>query len=72
MTGCALRGTASASTDSMMALKSKLTLWQETLNSTAAMSPAGTASLILSISVTNSSAEKPPTEMIVFCPRVRG
>ncbi len=39
MTGWRLWGTASVSTSSMISSKAKLTLWQETLSSTAAISP---------------------------------
>ena len=55
-----------------MAEKSKLTLWQDTLNSTAAMSPGGTAAFTRSTRVTNSAAENPPSEMITRWSRVRG
>jgi hypothetical protein len=55
-----------------MSSNGKFTLWQETLNSTAATVPAGARWLTVSTSSQNSSAEKPPSETIRFRWWVRG
>jgi hypothetical protein len=72
ITGWRLAGIACASTSSRMSSKGKFTLWQETLNSTAAIWPTGAFRFTVSTSSPNSSAEKPPSETIRFRWWVRG
>ena len=72
MTGWRDSGTAWATISSRIVSNGKLTLWHDTLNSTAAISPGAARRLTVSTSVHSSSAENPPTETIRFWSPVRG
>ena len=67
-----LRDTVASITSSMIRSNGKLTLWQETLSSSAAIAPGSTSSLMRCTSAPNSSPDKPPTETIRLRWAVRG